>query len=321
MCEQRTIMAVVSDSTEKGLWLPVFHLVSEPVVLVELSEVSKLLTEFPARGDLPCLVFVSARVYHREKPKLVARLRTVFPGMEVVVMALSTDPPPPLVTLLEDKVGHLLISPVGNTGDDLKRTSDLFVLALRRLVQGETLTMADYLTPGAAVYERRISSSNQKAHIIAELERSIAGCTPEYEMLRMKGALLADEMLENAIYAAPRDDLSEPLYRKGENRILTERDNVVFRFGFDGDLLALEVSDGWGTLSPEAFFEHVSRNLEGSCMQDEIGGRGLFIIWRFLDSLHLRISPGKQTVIGGHVRLASEMLFSESKGLHISTAP
>lgn len=321
MCEHRSIMAVVSDSAEKELWLPVFNLVQEQVVLVELSEVSRLLTEFQSSGDLPYLMFVSARVYPEENPKLVTQLRTVFPAMEVVVMALSTDPPPRLATLLEDKVVHLLVNPVGNTGDDLKRTSDLFELALRRLVLGETLSMADYLTPGAAVYERRISSSNQKEHIIAELEHSIAGCTPEYEMLRMKGALLADEMLENALYAAPRDGISGPLYRKGEKRMLTERDNVVFRFGFDGDLLALEVSDGWGTLTPEAFLEHVSRNLEGSCMQDEIGGRGLFIIWRFLDSLHLRISPGKQTVIGGHVRLASDVMFSESKGLYINTAP
>jgi anti-sigma regulatory factor (Ser/Thr protein kinase) len=54
---------------------------------------------------------------------------------------------------------------------------------------------------------------------------------------------------------------------------------------------------------------------------EEIGGRGLFIIWRFLDSLHIRINPGKQTVIGGHIRLASAGKFSETKGFHISTIP
>lgn len=191
----------------------------------------------------------------------------------------------------------------------------------RRTDNGQSGTMADYLRPGAAVHERRISTTEQKEQLIAELERSIAGFSPEYEMLRMKGALLADEMLENALYAAPRDDRSGPLYRKGEKRTLSERENVVFRYGFDGDLLALEVVDGWGTLTPEAFFEHVSRNMESTGPHEEIGGRGLFIIWRFLDALHLRINPGKQTVIGGHVRLASSAMFSESKELHISTAP
>jgi len=181
--------------------------------------------------------------------------------------------------------------------------------------------MDDYIIPGTPVHEFRVSSSEQKETLIAELESVIDGHSTECEMLRMKGALLADEMLENALYAAPRGESSDPLYRKGEKRTLSDKENVVFRYGFDGESLALEVTDGWGTLSSEAFLEHSTRNLNCIGPHEEIGGRGLFIIWRFLDSLHIRISPGQQTVIGGHVRLASAGKLSETTGFHISTIP
>jgi hypothetical protein len=238
-----------------------------------------------------------------------------------MLMGLSTDPPPPLGLLLQDGVRHLLINPSDGPFSDTSRVSSLFDLTIRRLKRGLPLYMADYIQPGTTIHECRVSSSEQKEVLISQLESTISGYSKECEMLRMKGALLADEMLENALYAAPRGDRSEPLYRKGEKRTLSDRENVVFRYGFDGESLALEVTDGWGTLSSEAFFENVTRNMDSLGPHEEIGGRGLFIIWRFLDSLHIRINPGKQTVIGGHIRLASAEKFSETKGFHISTIP
>jgi anti-sigma regulatory factor (Ser/Thr protein kinase) len=55
----------------------------------------------------------------------------------------------------------------------------------------------------------------------------------------------------------------------------------------------------------------------GELAYDE-GGRGLFIIWRFLDQFHVSIKPGKETVIGGHVRVTSPLDLDEPKGFHIS---
>jgi hypothetical protein len=199
--------------------------------------------------------------------------------------------------------------------------ASLFDLSVRRLKNGIPLSMSDYIRPGTSVHEFRVSSSEQKEELIAELEKTIGGCSQESEMLRMKGALLADEMLENAFYAAPRGEHSEPLYRKGEKRDLSDGENVVFRYGFDGETLALEVADGWGTLSSEDLFRHLTQNCDSLGVHEEIGGRGLFIIWRFLDTLLIRIEPGKQTVIGGHVRLSASDFLPEIKGFHITTGP
>jgi hypothetical protein len=321
MSKTGTIVALVSDAAEKAVWGPIFTGMREKSILLELRDVFRLTADFREKGENPSVMLISTRVYPLENPKIVSQFRQIFPDSEILLMGLSTDPPPPLELLLQDKVRHLLINPVDGPCFDINRVSSLFDLTIRRLRNGLPLYMADYIKPATTIHECRVSSSEQKEMLISELESAISGYSRECEMLRMKGALLADEMLENALYAAPRGPYSEPLYRKGEKRNLSDRENVVFRYGFDGESLALEVTDGWGTLSSEAFFEHVTRNMDSLGLHEEIGGRGLFIIWRFLDSLHIRINPGKQTVIGGHIRLASAGKFSETKGFHISTIP
>jgi hypothetical protein len=286
-----------------------------------MDKILPVVTDLRQRGESVSLVIISTRVYPLGYPKLVTQARQLFPDADIMLMCLSTDPPPPLSPLLADNVRHLLINPVGGPFCDLNKVASLFDLSVRRLKNGIPLSMSDYIRPGTSVHEFRVSSSEQKEELIAELEKTIGGCSQESEMLRMKGALLADEMLENAFYAAPRGEHSEPLYRKGEKRDLSDGENVVFRYGFDGETLALEVTDGWGTLSSEDLFRHLTQNCDSLGVHEEIGGRGLFIIWRFLDTLLIRIEPGKQTVIGGHVRLSASDFLPEIKGFHITTGP
>jgi hypothetical protein len=321
MNDTGTIVALVSDYTERAVWAEIFSRMEERTMLVEMHDIPTVIKDFRKRGVHASLVIVSTRVYPQAYPKIVSQARQLFPDAEIMLMGLSTDPPPPLSPLLADNVRHLLINPVGGPYHDQDKVAFTFDLSIRRLKNGTHLSMVDYLLPETSIREFRLASSAQKEEMIAELEKTIGGYSPESEMLRMKAALLADEMLENAFYAAPRGDHSEPLYQKGIKRNLTDSENVVFRYGFDGDTLALEVADGWGTLSSDAFFNHVIQNMNTVGPHEEIGGRGLFIIWRFLDELLIRINPGKQTVIGGHLRLSTAGLMPEIKGFHITTGP
>lgn len=316
-----TIIALVSDAEERAIWEPIFTRLEELALLVEMPKIPGLVSDLRNRGEVVSLVIISTRVYPLAYPKLVSQARQLFPHAGIMLMCLSSDPPPALGPLLADNVRHLLINPVGGPHYDLNKVVYMFDLSIRRLKNGACLSMADYIRPETTVHEFRLSSSEQKEELIAELEKTIGGCSHEYEMLRMKGALLADEMLENAFYAAPRGERSEPLYRKGEKRNLAAGENVVFRYGFDGETLALEVTDGWGTLSSEDLFLHLTQHCDTRGVHEEIGGRGLFIIWRFLDTLLVRIEPGKQTVIGGHISLSTCDFLPETKGFHITTAP
>ncbi|MHC1698661.1 MAG: ATP-binding protein [Geobacteraceae bacterium] len=316
-----TIIALVSDAEERAAWEPIFTRMEEMSLLVEMPTIPRLVADLRNRGESVSLVIISTRVYPLAYPKLVSQARQLFPDAGIILMCLSSDPPPDLAPLLADNVRHLLINPAGGPHYDVDKVVSLFDLSIRRLKNGIPLSMADYIRPGTSVHEHRVSSSAQKEELIAELEKTIGGSSHEYEMLRMKGALLADEMLENAFYAAPRGERAEPLYRKGEKRDLAEQENVVFRYGFDGETLALEVTDGWGTLSSQDLFAHLTQQCNSRGVPEEIGGRGLFIIWRFLDTLLVRIEPGKQTVIGGHISLSTCEYLPEIKGFHITTAP
>lgn len=313
-----TTIVIVADSEEKALWAPIFTCMGEKSLQVEMSSVPLLVADLRQRGESISLVIISSRVYPLGYPNLVNQARQLFPDADIILMCLSTDPPPPLSRLLADNVRHLLINPVGGPHYNLNKVASLFDLSIRRLKNGIPLSMADYIRPGTSVHEHKVSSSGQKEDLIAKLEKTIGGCSHAYEMLRMKGALLADEMLENAFYAAPRGERSEPLYRKGEKRDLADEENVVFRYGFDGETLALEVTDGWGTLSSQDLFAHLTQHYDTQGVHEEIGGRGLFIIWRFLDTLLVRIDPGIQTVIGGHISLSTVDYLPEIKGFHIT---
>lgn len=261
----------------------------------------------------PSLVILSSRLYTESRPELVGELRTLYPGAELLLLTPETDPLPSLRQVADDRIRHLLVAP----GEDGEGISSLRG-AITRLLAGSPWQLRDCVRPGSRVHEFPLASSRQKELLIAAVEDAIGGDSAEMELLRQKAALLADEMVENALYGAPRGDDGRKLYRKGEERFIDDGEQIVFRFAFDGETLAMEIADGWGTLVPEQVIDFLSRNQEGMGVE-EGGGRGLFIIWRFLDHLHVNVRPGRKTVLGGHLRAAATFDWEGPRGFSIST--
>jgi hypothetical protein len=317
MTNSRTILSLFKDQADEMATLP---------LLAGIPGIIRL----PVRGDLgvledlrkigiePSLVIISRRLYPEETPEVVDTLKRLFPAVRFLLIASSDDPFPPLRPLITDQIRHLTINPF--TGDDETGAQRKdFVATLDKLAAGRSLEIADYLDRNAPIHECAISSSGQKEELITAIMETIPGDSSELESLRQRGALLADEMLENAMYGAPRGEDGRKLYRKGEERTISPREGIVFRFGFDGQTLALEVADSWGSLSPDQLMEHLARNHEESWLSDDAGGRGLFIIWRFLDQFHVNITPGRETVVGGQLTLSSPLDPEAPKGFYIST--
>jgi hypothetical protein len=232
------------------------------------------------------------------------------------MVTLSSDPLPSLEQLAVDRIRHLLVTP---TDDDKNGVASLQEAIVKLLVKSPW-RLLDYVTPGTRIHEISLSSSKEKEALIAILEDAISGDSPEMEFLRQRAALLADEMVENALYGAPRDGHGKKLYAKGETRTVEDEEKILFRFAFDGETLAMEITDGWGTLVPEMVIDYLARNQESiTAESEEAGGRGLFIIWRFLDRLHVNIRPGMQTVLGGHLKADSSFDCESPKGFSILT--
>lgn len=313
-------LVIVRDCEEKALYLPVFRRIEGDFIIAEHGELSRVMRKLMNPGERPSLIIVSTRLYPGVDPRLVAETRKLFTETDFLLIGRSTDPSPPLYPLIADKVGHLVVNPLCSSEHEAEMVGAELDLTLHRLRCGLPLVVGDYVKPGTSIHEFIVSSSGQKEGLITALEKSIDGESEQIEMLRQKGALLADEMLENALFGAPRNENSQPLYSKGGERSLSPRENVVFRFGFDGETLVLEVTDEWGSLSREVVLEHLARNQEIHGTSGGIGGRGLFIIWRFLDTMHIHIEPGRRTVIGGHINLSTAGEFPEAKGFHITTS-
>ena len=108
--------------------------------------------------------------------------------------------------------------------------------------------------------------------------------------------MLLGEMLENSLYAAPRDGQDKTYYVKGEGRELKENEEISVDVTLDNGVLGLMVTDNWGTLSPATFLKHLEH-----AMQDGIvagaGGGGLYMMWRMSDYLQIRVHPHRKTQV------------------------
>ena len=259
------------------------------------------------------IVILSARLYPGEHPDLAARVRAVCPGSELLVIS-SDDASPPLKPLFVDDIRHLAIG-----GPQSGLTDRAYLPAVvSMLLDHRTWEIGSCLKEGTPVHSFQLDSSEDKEPLIGALESVLTGEGEEFEMLRQKGALLADELLENALYNAPRGRHGDRLFRKGEKRDLLPQERIVFSFGFDGETLALKLADNWGSLEPDVVLEYLARNQDDASGRDDDGGRGLFIIWRFLDQFHVNVRPGEQTVVGGHLQLWSKLDPAAPRGFHIS---
>jgi hypothetical protein len=159
------------------------------------------------------------------------------------------------------------------------------------------------LDQGKGVHEWRVASPDDKYRIIANLEQLLEGNDDAHGFLRQRAALMADEMLENALYAAPRDAGGRQLFRKGGNRVILPGERIVLRCAYDGERLALEVSDSWGSLSPETVQRFIALNLAAEDAESDRAGRGLFFMWQIMDDFYVSVKPGEETAIGGTLPL------------------
>lgn len=312
----RPILALFKDSDDELLWAPLLAAVPSTVRMTTSSSFPLALQNLKRAGVEPSVTILSGRLYPTEKPDIVPTVRHLFPETEFLLVSFASDPSPPLQQLLIDRVRNLVINPADN-GNIGRQETDLFERAVAQLRYRQAWQIEDHVKPGTRIHEFSVSSSDQKEELIGRLEALISGNSEAMEMLRQKGALLADELFENALFGAPRNAEGRKMYEKGERRSVNPEERILFRFGFDGETLAMEVADSWGSLSPDTVLEHLAQNQEADFLL-ETGGRGLFIIWRFLDHFHVTIDPGRETVVGGRMKLDSPDDPSAPKGFTIT---
>ncbi|MFZ2726673.1 MAG: SpoIIE family protein phosphatase [Methylococcaceae bacterium] len=157
--------------------------------------------------------------------------------------------------------------------------------------------LAMYLTHPSKHREFHFSHSEDKAFIIDEVDAWLQEISlPDPDRLDAV-ILLLDELIENGLYAAPRDGKGNPLYAKGSHRDLAQGEVLRLTLSYQDGLLGVSLIDNWGTLTPTVFLNRLARNVQGIGIDSGVGGGGLYLIWRLSDYLQLRVQPYKQTQV------------------------
>lgn len=283
------ILSFFDDESTREEWEPA--LAPFPVQEMALHRMEK--RPSPESNVVPQAAVIWADVYAARGREIVRRLRERHPRLDVVVLASFQTPEIPLWSLAADRVRHLIVADPAEEGARIQAV-------LRTLAAKSRWEFSSSLDPGFDSRTFRLFDRGDKEPIIGEIESLVSGDGPDLEMLRQKCALMADEMIENAVRAAPEGALS--------------KQGIVVEAGFDGETLALQVADGWGALTPEKALEHLARHQDGPPCADGGGGRGLFILWQFFDHFHINIASGVETAIGGELRRSSPKAPGQLKG-------
>ena len=108
--------------------------------------------------------------------------------------------------------------------------------------------------------------------------------------------IVLDEMIENALYAAPRDGQNRQLYNKGSLRQLDDNENVLIDIAIGDGILGLMVTDHWGTFTPAIFLKYMTQTLNQG-IEPGIGGGGMYLMWFLSDYLQVRVRPHLKTQV------------------------
>lgn len=157
--------------------------------------------------------------------------------------------------------------------------------------------LAVYLPQAQQRWRYQITHTDEKAFIIDEIDAWLRGMElPDPDHVDAV-VLLLDELIENGLYAAPRDGKNAPLYAKGTTRGLINHEILELTLAVQDDVLGISMIDYWGTLTPSLFLDRLSHHVQGYGLDAGVGGGGLYFIWRMADYLQLRVFPHQQTQV------------------------
>lgn len=142
----------------------------------------------------------------------------------------------------------------------------------------------------------QMTDSEEKGFIIEETQAWLleqGQVPPEYVDAMI---VVLDEMIENGLYAAPRDGQNRQFFEKGTLRQLEQNEQINIDIAVGDGVLGLSLSDNWGTFTPAIFLQYMTRTLNQG-IEAGIGGGGLYMMWFLSDYLQVRVRPHLSTQV------------------------
>ncbi|MFZ3231377.1 MAG: cyclic nucleotide-binding domain-containing protein [Pseudobdellovibrio sp.] len=159
-----------------------------------------------------------------------------------------------------------------------------------------------YLSWGAHVVESKIKFSTQRMDEIEKMKDHFKSFGVRSTFLD-QAHTVAEEMLMNAIYDAPMDQDGKPKYNhlsRNDEIELSDDQAACLRYGTDGVLLAISVTDPFGSLTKNILQSYLEKNYNGeeTGTADKGGaGKGLHMIISNSDFVVFNVKPQKKTEV------------------------
>jgi len=200
--------------------------------------------------------------------------------------------------LLEAGWTHVAAHPMPILAEELLAT-------VLKVIHGDPFGLEKYLAWGAEITSYPLANTLARDEAVAALARDVvAAGLPE--RAGSLASVIADELLTNALYAAPVDAAGERFRAReprDQERDMTGRDAVTVRWGTDARYLAIEVRDRWGTLDAAAVARRIASGAakvpsgSDSSITTGLGGMGFLLVYACCTELVIGTAPGALTEV------------------------
>jgi hypothetical protein len=255
-----------------------------PVEIV--ADLDALVAALDADAGADAIVVVDAGLA-RARPEI--RSRPARAWIAVPGEGTAAIEPDTVDALLQAGWTHVAAQPMPILAEELLTT-------VVKLIRGDAFGLEKYLAWGADVRSFPLGDTREREAAVAALAADVvvAGLP---ERVGSLASVIADELLTNALYAAPVDAAGErhrAREPRDQHRALTGRDAVTLRWGTDARYLAIEVRDRWGTLDDAGV---AVRLASGAKKAPEGNGMGLPLVYACCTQLVIGTAPSALTEV------------------------
>ncbi len=202
---------------------------------------------------------------------------------------------------------------------------DELIITAEKLLRQDLFGLGKYLLWGVEPYRVEIRDSRKKLdYLQAVAAYALAlGCNERVVELV---ETVADELVTNAIYNAPRTEDGEPKYARLSRREpveLADDEVGTLEFACDGDYIAVAQIDPFGSLTQETVVSYLNRCLvKGPEQLSEASGGagiGLYRVFQSLSKFVINVEPGRRTEVICLIdlRLTMKRFRQQAKSFHI----
>jgi hypothetical protein len=243
-------------------------------------------------NDPPSLVAVDLR--SASAPKL-KDLESVFPDVRLLAIVGAQDFAQMVACLRLPRCGSVI------TYDDGFEPED-FIITVTKLLHGQVFGLQKYFPWGVTLYNMEISSYEEKARALDVLNAyaELAGARGP---VRDRMALVAEELIMNALYHAPIDENGQRKYehlpRKELAKMTFDR-KVKITCASNGQHFAVAVADSYGSLEKDTVVRFLAKGTQKELEpeQRESGaGLGLVTGLKNASKLVFNLAPGVGTEV------------------------